>query len=814
MVMEFPTTSDLDPGPVEPPGRQKQPVKSHLLASRELLVASLYNLAPLLDRTLASGLLSQENYFEVRAERTPQGRARRLLEVVQAEMDEAGARGFMECLGRCKQHYPRLRAWLRTDADIQRGPTERQLQAQLSVLCGRFGFSVLPVSLELFSNGTLTQFELDQVQAAPTSYQQTHQLLSVCLSKGERACCSFYQALGSEDPQLASDISVEDPGVCSTPVEVKDDELCSTHTAVETRQTDGEGLSLPDTHILSDVLQQVLSLLAVAPGEGARLNVCELGVAVGLPRRTVRECLLEEVEVGDIVQLRALVTLFLSKTQDASRLLNRVAECTAHRVLLSERGCMLLKLLPVVEAILRTGDHHHLQAGDHLCTGDHHHLQARDHLRTGDHHHLRAGDHLHTGDHHHLRAGDHLHTEDHIDKVWNIFSLVLWDSMAEALEDPGAAVESLWEPRDAVRLLRDSERVETELLQELEECWADGGTESLLQSVTVLAQLLRDLHPLQDSLCLSTPEEGAVYPCRSRRLHRVTRFQGLPARVIRKALGHGAPSTHPVSAGLPIQYRDLCLCITRLLDRVHPQESTTSIDLSQAPIATITQHICSTLARPAFGPQSFDAGVRHRVLSVVKYDPVRWSLLNLQELHKDTLLGLESYLKPGEHHSFQLVPEKVQIFGGPEIRWGERVRGPVAIDNGIEEVLQFVTSEPASFLISVSCRGYDRGQYFEVRQPQCVRVSGLQEQGVGEVQGLGGTVLVLAVEGETVWMREERHWRESGTELEQVSQRHSATLQDGGCCFRVTTPGTRCQVKFIYKTGRISAVAERDCEVF
>nr|XP_029482268.1 uncharacterized protein LOC115104960 isoform X1 [Oncorhynchus nerka] len=771
MVMEFPTTPDLeDPGPVGPPGGQKQPVKSHLLASRELLVASLYNLAPLLDRTLASGLLSQENYFEVGAERTPQGRARRLLEVVQAEMDEAGARGFMECLGRCKQHYPRLRAWLRTDADIQCGPTERQLQAQLSVLCGRLGFSVLPVSLELFSNGTLTQFELDQVQAAPTSYQQTHQLLSVCLSKGERACCSFYQALGSEDPQLASDISVEDPGVCSTPVEVKDDGLCSTHTAVETRQTDGKGLSLPDTHILSDVLQQVLSLLAVAPGEGARLNVCELGVAVGLPRRTVIECLLEEVEVGDIVQLRALVTLFLSKTQDASRLLNRVAECTAQRVLLSERGCMLLKLLSVAEAFLRTGDH--------------------------------------------LQAGDHLHTGDHIDKVWNIFSLVLWDSMAEALEDPGAAVESLWDPRDAVRLLRDSERVETELLQELEECWADGGTESLLQSVTVLAQLLRDLHPLQDSLRLSPPEEGAVYPCRSRRLHRVTRFQGLPARVIRKALGHGALSKHPVPAGLPIQYRNLCLCITRLLDRVHPQESTTSIDLSKAPIATITQHICSTLARPAFGPQSFDAGVRHRVLSVVKYDPVRWGLFNLQELHKDTLLGLESYLKPGEHHSFQLVPEKVRIFGGPEIRWGERVRGPVAIDNGIEEVLQFVTSEPASFLISVSCRGYDRGQYFEVHEPQCVRVSGLQEQGVGEVQGLGGTVLVLAVEGETVWMREERQGRECGTELEQVSQRHSATLQDGGCCFRVTTPGTRCQVKFIYKTRRISAVAERDCEVF
>lgn len=77
------------------------------------------------------------------------------------------------------------------------------------------------------------------------------------------------------------------------------------------------------------MLKQVLTQLAVAPGAGARLNVCELGVAVGLPRWTVRECLLEESGLGDIVQLRALVTLFLNKTQDAPRLLTRVAECTA-----------------------------------------------------------------------------------------------------------------------------------------------------------------------------------------------------------------------------------------------------------------------------------------------------------------------------------------------------------------------------------------------------------------------------------------------------------------------------------------------------
>uniref|UniRef100_A0A4W5Q2E9 CARD domain-containing protein n=1 Tax=Hucho hucho TaxID=62062 RepID=A0A4W5Q2E9_9TELE len=43
--------------------------------------------------------------------------------------------------------------------------------------------------------------------SASRDASSTTRLLSICLSKGERACCSFYQALGSEDPQLASDIT-------------------------------------------------------------------------------------------------------------------------------------------------------------------------------------------------------------------------------------------------------------------------------------------------------------------------------------------------------------------------------------------------------------------------------------------------------------------------------------------------------------------------------------------------------------------------------------------------------------------------------
>lgn len=74
------------------------------------------------------------------------------------------------------------------------------------------------------------------------------------------------------------------------------------------------------------MLQKVRSQLGVAVGDEARLNVCELGVAVGLPRCTVKECLLEGVSLEDAAQLEALVALFMEKTRDADRLLSRVAE--------------------------------------------------------------------------------------------------------------------------------------------------------------------------------------------------------------------------------------------------------------------------------------------------------------------------------------------------------------------------------------------------------------------------------------------------------------------------------------------------------
>ncbi|XP_062335698.1 uncharacterized protein LOC134034970 [Osmerus eperlanus] len=599
-------------------------------------------------------------------------------------------------------------------------------------------------------------------------YQQTYQLLSICLSKGEKACCSFYQALNSEDPQLASDIR-EDPGASGPAEDLSALSLVSTAPSTveavqDTGETDAEDKLVSGNNPHSGVLQQVLALLDVCPGAGPSLNVCELGVAVGLPRRTVRESLLEEAGVGDVSQLRALTTLFLHKTQDAGRLLARVRECSTDRVLLSGRGGLLLKLLLEAEALFYTDTN--------LCTG--HTLQ------------------------------DDQRDQDPKDRALLIFSYLLWEITAEALEDCGPGAELGGDVKAAVRLLKGSACVQAELLQELEECLTEGGTESLLQSIRVLAQVLRDLYPLQDSWRLSPPADGAVYSCHPHRLHRVTSFLGLASRITRRAL---CPGSLLETASLPSQYREVCLGIARLLDRVQPQGGAT--DLSQAPTSTITQHIHSILSLPAFRPQAFDAGVRHRILAVLEFDPVLLGLRLLLDLHRDTLMALGQYLKPCDQHSFQLVPETVQILGGAVLSWVGRVRGPVAIDNGMEEVLRFVISEPTSFLVRVFCRGYDEGKYFEVHEPRCVRVSGLGEEGVEGAQALGGTV--LAREGNTVWMRE--GWQGQETKLEEVLERHSAQAHEEGCYFKVTSSVSECEVKVICKSGRLSAVVERNCEV-
>ncbi|KAK9953332.1 hypothetical protein ABG768_017334 [Culter alburnus] len=757
------------PGPGEKPS-----VKSRLLSSQMLLVDALYHLSPLLDCVISVGLLSRENRYEIDAERTPPNKARKLLEIVDAQMDESSASRFMECLKKCKKHYPRLRTWLAEEdqfqsAGVQQGPTERHLQARLSVLCSRLGCSVLPVSYDLFSRGILTQLELENIEAILIPTKQAKTLLSICLKKGEKACKSFYTALQNEDKQLAEELNV------NSLVEDLNKEIKSNSVQMAVEETRGHlRAALP----LSGGLQQVMAQLGLTVGDEIRFNVCEVGVAVGLPRRTVREYLLEGVAIEDSAQLEALVSLYMEKTQDADRLLSRVTELSPQWVQLSERGCLLLRLLQKAETLLRSGIHSHLHSWDHLHDQDH----------------LRSWDHLCPGDCTDQRT------------VWSIFSFLVWDCMAEVLEEPEAKPSG--GILGMIEQLSASGRVEAALLQEVEQCWTEGDAESLLQSVRVLAQVLRDLHPLQEGLQLSSSVEG-LFSCRPSRLHRVTSFQGVSARVIRKALSSMVPSSSDQDATpLARQYVEACIRIARLLDVVQPTRTTT--DFSNAPIATVTQHVRFVLSNPAFNSEAFDAGVRHRLLSVLEFNPAQLGLGSLMQLHQETLSELQSYLQLGEHHNFQFILESVRIIGPAKLFSVNRVHGPVAIDNGVEEVLRFITSEPTSFLVRLHCLCYEgeRGRY-KVCTPRCACMYLLKAEGLRDMQWSGGNILVEV--GGKVWVRE----GESGSwdELQALAQRHSAQLRDEGCCFKVKTAGLECEVKFIYRSGRLWAMPHKDCEV-
>ncbi|XP_056594983.1 uncharacterized protein LOC130413642 [Triplophysa dalaica] len=769
--------SSLDKSQDSRPGN-RQMVKARLLSSRQLLVEALYHLGPLLDCVLAEGLLTTDNSFEINAERTPTNKARKLLEIVDAQMDESDASLFMQCLRNCKKHYPRLRTWLSSEDDMlnvasfQQGPTECHLQTHFSVLCSRLGCSVLPVSLELFSRGILTQLELEKVQAVPTPTQQAQSLLSICLKKGEKACKSFYAALKVEDQQLAEELDVnglvEDLPCVS---QNKEQEGCSVPIAVE--ETGGHRrAALP----LSGRLQQVMVQLGMTVGDEIRFNACELGVAMGLPRRTVRECLLEGVGIEDSAQLEALVSLYMEKTQNAERLQSRVKELSPQCFQLSERGCLLLRLVQKAETLLRSGTHSHLHSWDHLHDQDH----------------LCSWDHLHSGDRTDQRT------------VWAIFSFLVWDCMAEVLEEPEA--KSSGGLMGMIEQLRTSGGVEACLLEEVEQCWTEGDAECLLQSVRVLAQILRDLHPRQENFMLSSQVEGLSL-CRPGSITRVTSFQGFSARIIRKALNSMVPSSSDQDVTpLARQYREMCVRIARLLEAVRPNKET--FDFSNPTITAVTQHVRLVLSDRAFGSGAFDAGVRHRLLSVLEFNPAQLGLGSLMRLHQKTLSHLESYLQLGEHHNFQFVLESVRILGPAKLLSVRKVYGPVAIDSGVEEVLRFRTSELTSFLVRIHCLCYEEGRgCFKVGTPRCMCMDLPKAEGLREM--LAGNILA-EVRGK-VWIREGES--EGWDKLESLAQKCSAQIRDEGCCFKVINSGLECEIKFIYRSQRLWAEPHRDCEV-
>lgn len=137
-------------------------------------------------------------------------------------------------------------------------------------------------------------------------------------------------------------------------------------------------------------------------------------------------------------------------------------------------------------------------------------------------------------------------------------------------------------------------------------------------------------------------------------------------------------------------------------------------------------------------------------------------------------------------------------------------RGPVAIDDGVEEDFYFKISEPACFLVRLHYLGYTESKgHFEVRKPRCVRVSRLSEEGLRVMHSLSGEV--LAQEDDKMWIRESGiGWWE---ELQRTAQRCTVQLLEQGCCFAITTSESECEVKFIYRRGRLWAMPQRGCKV-
>ncbi|XP_033865412.3 uncharacterized protein LOC117405954 isoform X1 [Acipenser ruthenus] len=790
-----------------------EPLKKHIQNWQDLLVEALYNIAPLLDHMIAAHLLTQENYFDVQAEKTPQNKARKLLEVVQHQMDEEKALHFIECLKKCKEHYPRLKDWLTTDAGIKRGPTEQKLRKQMSELCLRLGHLVTPISMRLFSGGTLSQFELEQVQASTTPFLQNKTLLSLCLAKGEKTCLSFYQAFHSEDSMLAKDIdecssssslknwdctfnpvqseagfqaptgsldfSVGHPvPVVSRPFEslpplttASVASLSSCSTAVE--ETHPLSAQLQDLTLKmeyggeielrpeeKELIREVTRLLGLELGSGMTLNLCELGLALGLPRGVVRESLFELESAGDLTQLAAIVHCFMEKTQDQNRLLHKIGACNTKRLMLSERGRLLLALLQEVTADINSS------------------------------------------------------FEDVLQKCRHLFHFVMRDCFAEVEEDPSGA--SWTGPLATVRLLKENVLVDRAVIQELEDCWGEETAESYQQSLRILAQLLRDLFPLLDSVEFDGNLQGEIYRCKPRRLHRVTKFKGLPPRIIYRVLTRkGAHSVSKDATGsvsrtaVTRQYKDICLKVANLLAKVSTEGN--SKDLMQAEISDIIREIQLTLSKPEFTYDSFDAGIKLRLLSLVEFDPIALDIPALITLHWNTVSILAKYLKTSDRHAFQFNIEYVRMQQCLASLQGIcSVRDPVTIDNGVEEVFCFLTSGPALFLVCLHCRGYRDGKYFMCNEPLCFQVFGLPETAMQEVESLGGKV--LTVEKGKMWLREDCQ-EGLKTRLEAVSQSHSTLLQEGSCCFLVKSFSTECEVKFTFKNNKITATAEKNSEV-
>ncbi|XP_069745648.1 uncharacterized protein [Narcine bancroftii] len=291
-------------------------MKNYIQSSHGILVSALYNINPLLDQMIATHLLTFENYCEIRTEKIPPQKARKLLEIVQLQMNESDAWKFIECLKKCKHHYPCLKNWLAVDfKGFKRGLTEHKLQQQASVLCQRLGHLITPIAMKLFSNETISQYELDIVQGETTLYCQAQKLINICLQKGERSCQRLYEALQEEDTVLAEDIDdAEQPASLSFHNPFSQEETQAVFSCVQLSRRAKLLLELlqsglADCHCCEEVTQQLSNICLFIVRDclaETEENASEV------PTLDIMECLrrLERNRHADMMILRELAELW------------------------------------------------------------------------------------------------------------------------------------------------------------------------------------------------------------------------------------------------------------------------------------------------------------------------------------------------------------------------------------------------------------------------------------------------------------------------------------------------------------------------
>ncbi|XP_043929075.1 uncharacterized protein LOC122803500 isoform X3 [Protopterus annectens] len=660
-------------------GENNEPLKTFIKKSWDCIVPALYNIEPLLDHLIANNLLQVNDRSEILAEKTPQQKARKLLEIVYCQLDERSTSVFIDCLKKCQHQYPRLKEWLmegpdihRGPSDIHRGPSEQKLRKQSHELCNRLGSLVTPISMKLFSKELLNPHELELIQNEVTTYSQCQKLVAVCLGKGEKACSSLYQAILEEDQFLSYEIDAHPPTE-------EDDTLSWQSQQANKEQT---SLSQVPKSILCSSPDCAKAVEETWPVLN-RMSLEDSGIPGSMVSNTEFLNLREET----------YVSMPESKQETGPQNLQSFpVEENQQGMELSQRGKLLLELLQqacqmqyseeedmhpavIVQFILRDC----LTEVQEELPFQQPNLGLVDCLQE-----LQKNSRV-----------DPLIVQE-LQEIWN-------EIEPSNLQQSVISVAQL--VRDTFPLVHPSEHEGMFLSKRRYKCY-----QRLVQRVTAFKGLpvtaVRRVFTSKHSAARTAEFSDSV--CRQ--------YEDLCFKILK------------------VLYR---------IKGQHSANHGTNPDNAQLSGHDLANAIHNVLSEPEFACSLFDSGVRSRILTLLDYKSILVHVPYLLTLHCNTTSLLADYLKRSESHSFQFCFEDIHIFHDVAAFHNlYSIKDPVAIDNGIEEVFRFRVSEQAPFVVRLYCRGYIDRKAFKCQEPASYLFHSTQESILREAQDLGTVIAV------------------------------------------------------------------------